>query len=134
MRRAEVREQPVLKYTRWVWLKDGWRWTQRQLQTFHMLSRTQLKTARAWRLKNAMRDSTPRPRRARSPRPTQALLQLGAALPLHLFKRLALTLKAHWAGILNAFDSRLNNGDVEPSTALSTPPRPVPASIAPPPT
>ncbi|WP_421622164.1 transposase [Alkalilimnicola ehrlichii] len=29
------------------------------------------------------------------------------------FKRLALTIKAHWDGILNAFDSRLNNGGVE---------------------
>lgn len=29
------------------------------------------------------------------------------------FKNLALTLKAHWAGILNSFDSGLRNGPVE---------------------
>nr|WP_274600662.1 transposase [Halorhodospira neutriphila] len=32
---------------------------------------------------------------------------------LEPFKRLALTLKAHWQGILNAFGSRLSNGSVE---------------------
>jgi transposase len=32
---------------------------------------------------------------------------------LEPFKRLATTIKDHWQGILNAFDSRLTNGAVE---------------------
>ena len=119
VRRAEVREKPVLKHTRWVWLKDGWRWTRRQLDTFHTLSRTQLKTARAWRLKNALRELY-----AQAPSREVAEAELtrwyswARRCRLEPFKRLALTIKAHWNGILNAFDSRLNNGGVEATNGL----------------
>jgi transposase len=34
------------------------------------------------------------------------------------FKKLALTLKAHWDGILNGFDSDLSNGSVEAINGL----------------
>ena len=119
VRRAEVREQPVLKYTRWVWLKDGWRWTQRQLQTFHTLSRTQLKTARAWRLKNALRELYAQaPPREIAEAELKRWYSWARRCRLEPFKRLALTLKAHWAGILNAFESRLNNGGVEAINGL----------------
>ncbi|MCG5538680.1 transposase, partial [Halorhodospira sp. 9622] len=51
VRRAEVRIEPALRRTRWVWLKDAARHTLKQLTDLHYLSRTRLKTARAWRLK-----------------------------------------------------------------------------------
>ncbi|MBK1725626.1 ISL3 family transposase [Halorhodospira neutriphila] len=53
VRRTEVRTEPELKRTRWVWLKDAWRHSLQQLTELHHLSRMRLKTARAWRLKNA---------------------------------------------------------------------------------
>jgi transposase len=34
------------------------------------------------------------------------------------FKKLAMTLKAHWDGILNGFDSALSNGSVEAINGL----------------
>lgn len=114
VRRAEVREQPILKHTRWVWLKDGWRWTARQLQDFHALSRTQLKTARAWRLKDALRELYAQaPPREIAAAELQRWYSWARRCRLEPFKRLALTIKAHWTGILNAFDSRLHNGGVE---------------------
>jgi len=119
VRRAEVRDEPVLKHTRWVWLKDGWRWTHRQLQTFHALSRTRLKTARAWRLKNALRELYAQaPPRELAEAMLQRWYSWARRCRLEPFKRLALTVKAHWDGILNAFDSRLNNGSVEATNGL----------------
>ena len=119
VRRAEVREQPILKHTRWVWLKDGWRWTHRQLQAFHSLSRTQLKTARAWRLKHALRELYAQaPPREIAEAELKRWYSWARRCRLEPFKRLALTIKAHWAGILNAFDSRLNNGGVEATNGL----------------
>ena len=56
VRRAEVRDEPVLKHSRWTWLKDKHRWSKRQITTFHTLSRLRLKTARAWRLKETLRE------------------------------------------------------------------------------
>ena len=37
---------------------------------------------------------------------------------LEPFKKLAATIKAHWDGVLNAFDSRLTNGSVEGMNGL----------------
>ncbi|MDZ7810276.1 MAG: transposase [Arhodomonas sp.] len=108
VRRAEVRTEPVLKHTRWVWLKDGWRWTKRQLNDFHNLSRTQLKTARAWRLKDALRELYAQaPPREIAAAELRRWYSWARRCRLEPFKRLALTIKAHWEGILNAFDSRL---------------------------
>ncbi len=119
VRRAEVREQPILKHTRWVWLKDGWRWTHRQLQDFHSLSRTQLKTARAWRLKHALRELYAQaPPREIAEAELKRWYSWARRCRLEPFKRLALTIKAHWTGILNAFDSRLNNAGVEATNGL----------------
>ncbi|WP_421621137.1 ISL3 family transposase [Alkalilimnicola ehrlichii] len=119
VRRAEVRSEPILKHTRWVWLKDGWRWTKRQLNTFHALSRTQLKTARAWRLKNALRELYAQaPSREVAEAELERWYSWARRCRLEPFKRLALTIKAHWNGILNAFDSRLNNGGVEATNGL----------------
>ena len=88
LRRAEVRAEPAMKRSRWMWLKDKKKWTKKQIAQHHTLSRMQLKTGRAFRLKEALRE---------------------------IF---ALTLKSHWDGILNGFDSALNNGSVEAINGL----------------
>jgi len=43
VRRAEVREEPALKRSRWMWLKDKKKWTKRQIAQHHELSRMHLK-------------------------------------------------------------------------------------------
>ncbi|MFP4147054.1 MAG: transposase [Halorhodospira sp.] len=84
VRRAEVRTESALKRTRWVWLKEALRALLTQPKDREEAEQA-LKAWYSWA------------RRCR----------------LEPFKRLALTLKAHWQGILNAFDSRLSNGAVE---------------------
>jgi len=55
VRRAEVKSHPELKHSRWGTLKAPRRWNAAQIHTMHWLQRSSLKTARAWRLKEALR-------------------------------------------------------------------------------
>ncbi|MER8170608.1 transposase, partial [Acinetobacter baumannii] len=52
---AEVKSRPELKHSRWGTLKAPRRWNAAQIHTMHWLQRSTLKTARAWRLKEALR-------------------------------------------------------------------------------
>ena len=119
VRRAEVREEPVLKHSRWTWLKDKHRWSNRQFTAFHALSRLRLKTARAWRLKEMLREIFSEVgSQEEAEQRLKRWYSWARRCRLAPFKRLALTLKAHWQGVLNAFDSRLNNGSVEGLNSL----------------
>jgi len=55
VRRNEVKSQPALKGKRWGTLKDHRRWSRAQIDDMHWLTHSNLKTARAWRLKEALR-------------------------------------------------------------------------------
>lgn len=55
VRRAEVRHEPELKGCRWTLLKRPADWKRDQINTMYWLQRSGLKTARAWRLKEALR-------------------------------------------------------------------------------
>lgn len=119
VRREEVRSEPLLRRSRWTWLKDKRRWSAGQIQQFHTLSRSHLKTARAWRIKEALREIF-----ASAGDRTQAEALLtrwyswARRCRLAPLKRLAATLKSHWQGILNGFDSKLTNGRVEGINSL----------------
>jgi hypothetical protein len=56
VRRAEVKSEPGLRHSRWIWLKDRSRWNMRQINQFHDLRRSRLKTTRAWHLKESLRE------------------------------------------------------------------------------
>lgn len=114
VRRREARRQPMLKNSRWVWLKDHAALTMQQSQRFHRLSKANLETARAWRVKESLRDLyADRPSREEAEQRLQAWYNWARRCRLQPFKDLALTIKAHWDGILNFFDSHLTNGAVE---------------------
>jgi transposase len=114
VRRAEVKSQPKLKGTRWSLLKNPSAWTIPQLQTMHWLQRSNLKTARAWRIKQALRAIYAT---ARSPDEARPLfhrwLSWARRCRLAPFKRLARTLTTHLTGILNGFEAGKHNGRVE---------------------
>ena len=111
VRRAEVRSKPALKHSRWMWLKDKHSWTKRQMAQHHELSRMHLKTGRAFRMKETLRDIfATTTTRAEAEEQLTAWFRWARRSKLAPFKKLALTLKDHWVGILNGFDSALNNG------------------------
>jgi len=114
VRRAEVREQPILKGSRWIWVKDKHRWSVRQMKDYHLLSRMHLKTGRAYRLKEALREIFMEATdRAEAEERLKRWCSWARRCRMEPFKRLALTIKTHWQGILNGFDSGLTNGSVE---------------------
>ncbi len=114
VRRAEVKYQPELKHSRWGTLKAPRRWNAAQIHTMHWLQRSTLKTARAWRLKEALR----RIYETAADRPTaEPLLRKWVSWArrcrLTPFKKLGATISDHLTGILRHFDTGLSNGQVE---------------------
>jgi len=102
-----------------TWLKETGKWSTTQILQFYTLSRSRLKTARAWRLKESLRDLFVT---AANPQQASTLFakwySWARRSRLAPFKRLAATLKSHLQGLLNAFDSGLSNGRVEGINSL----------------
>ena len=103
------------------WLKDKARWTDKEQAKMDWLPHTRLKTARAWRMKEGLRDVY-RNSDADAASSAQALkkwLHWAQRSRLQPFKDLAKTIQQHWAGILKAFDaSHLHTGYVEAVNSL----------------
>ncbi len=119
VRREEVKTEPALRGTRWTWLKDAHDWTWEQLTDFHWLSRARLKTARAWRLKEALRDIYATATTAEQAETALTRWYSWARRSrLQPMKHLAATLKDHWDGVLATFDSGLTNGRAEGINSL----------------
>ena len=119
VRRQEAKNEPLLKRTRWIWLKDRSKWTHSQTALFKSLSSTRLKTTRAWRLKESLRELF---QTAANSKEASTLLDSWYSWArrsrLEPFKQLANTLKDHRPGILKGFDSKLSNGYVEGFNSL----------------
>jgi len=114
VRRAEVKHEASLKGVRWGTLKDASTWTTEQINQMHWLQRSGLKTARAWRLKQRLREVFAQ---CADPGSAHALLarwiSWATRSRLAPFKRLAATVKKNLVGILEHFRSDLNNGFAE---------------------
>jgi transposase len=119
VRRQEVKGVPQLRRTRYLWLKDKHARSCRQIARFADLKALNLKTHRAYRIKEALRDIF---RTATCQAQAEPLLKSwyswARRCRLAPIKKVAATLKQHWQGILNAFDSKLTNGYVEAANSL----------------
>ena len=102
VRRAEVVEQPVLKRTRYHWLKDAADWSEHEVD-LHWLRQSGLKTARAWRMKERLRDILAWRRYPHVPVMLLMTQWIRWARRSRLapFKRLATTFRTHLDGIGN---------------------------------
>ena len=114
VRRQEVKDHPCLKRTRYIWLKDKRDWSNHQTIEFHDLKRLNLKTHRAFRIKEALREifHTAPDRQSAEPL-LKRWYSWARRCRIEPIKKVAKTLKDHWEGILNAFDSKLTNARVE---------------------
>ena len=119
VRREEVKSTPSLKRSRYIWLKDKHAWSPRQHAQFADLRNLNLKTHRAFRIKESLREIF---HSATNREDAEVLLNQwyswARRCRLEPIKQVARTLKDHWAGILNAFDSKLTNGRVEAANSL----------------
>ncbi len=117
VRRQEQKQHPELKGSRYAWLKNEENRTEQQQQVFEGLRATNLKTARAWRLKDTLQRLYEQP----PERAAHYLIQWynwAVRSRLEPMKRLAKTLKSHWDGVLGWFESQLTQGLVEGINSL----------------
>lgn len=118
VRRAEVRTQPALSKTRYIWLKNPGNLTAKQQATLETLKGRNLKTARAYQIRLTLQELF----QTRSRREGEAFLKKWYFWATH--SRLppivaaAKTIKNHWDGVLNWFHSRLTTGLVEGFNSL----------------
>ena len=118
VRRGEQKTRPELKKTRYIWLKNSTNLTQPQQETLGNLSKSNLKTARAYQMRLTFQDLYSQPNRADG----EAFLKKWYFWATH--SRLqpmidaAKTVKRHWDGILRWFDSKIANGFSEGINSL----------------
>ncbi len=119
VRRQETKTNPQLKRSRYLWLKDRQDWTERQNRQDLDLKRLNRKTHRAFRIKEALHDIFHHaPDRETAEPLLNQWYSWARRCRIEPIKQVALSLKNHWEGILNAFDSQLTNGRVEGINAL----------------
>ena len=124
---AKVRQaldvQPKVRRTlQWAMRTNHTHWNARHAQVMYALQRSHLKSARAWRLKEGLR----RVYEAAGAANNEAVAReaLGKWLSwarrcrLEPFKKLALTLKAHLAGVIQGMLDRRSNAFVEAMNGL----------------
>ena len=110
VRRAEVKERPELRGTRYVWLKNEPNLTAKQSTVLDTLSSTNLKTARAWRMRLAFQDIYAQPTRGWGELFFDKWIGWAKRSRLEPMKAVARTMEKHREGILAWFDSRISNG------------------------
>jgi transposase len=117
-----VHGKKTLRQLLWGMRKDSASWTRAQFEAMHWLQRSNLKSARAWRLKQALRLVYSEARDSNS-----EAIALGALTKwmswarrsrLEPFKRLAATLKEHLGGVVRGMLDGRSNAYVEAMNGL----------------
>jgi transposase len=106
----------------WGMRKNPSGWSKTQLQAMHWLQRANLKTARAWRLKMALRqvfaDARGHNQAERASAELKAWLSWARRSRLEPFKRLAATLKTHFDAVVRGMLDHRSNAFVEAMNGL----------------
>jgi transposase len=118
VRRAESRERPELKHSRYLWLKNERRLSVEQLTALAELTQMHLKTARAYRLRLAFQDMYDAPSLDWGELIFNRWYGWAIRSRLEPMKKVARTLKQHRDGVLRWFDSKIANGLIEGINSL----------------
>ena len=110
VRRAEVKARPELRGTRYVWIKNEPNLTAKQSTVLDTLSSTNLKTARAWRMRLAFQDIYAQPTRGWGELYLERWYRWAIRSRLEPMADVARTIMRHRDGILAGFDSGIANG------------------------
>ena len=118
VRRAERRERPELKHSRFLWLKNEGRLTVAQYATLDALTRLNLKTARAYRIRLAFQEIFDQPSYEWAALILDSWYSWAIRSRLEPIKKVARTVKRYRDGILRWFDSKIANGLIEGINSL----------------
>ena len=118
VRRSERKNRPELKNTRYIWLKNTTNLTGSQADTLHDLSQSNLKTARAYRIRLAFQDLYNQPSREDAEAYLKKWYFWATHCRLPPVIEAAKSIKRHWDGILRWFDTKIANGFMEAINSL----------------
>ena len=114
VRRMEQSKNPLLKRTRYIWLKNPNNLSAKEAKSLESLRHENLKTAKVYQMKLTFQDIY---RNINEPEAAEAAIKkwLSWAIRSRLdpVKRFAKSVKAHFGGILRYFTSRLTSGTME---------------------
>ncbi|VAW85581.1 Mobile element protein, partial [hydrothermal vent metagenome] len=118
VRREEVKENEILKSTRYLWLKNRTNLTENQSTLFDDLSKLNLKTSRAYQIKTNFQEFYNLPDREAGEAYLKQWYYWATHSRLEPMIKAAKTIKRHWDGVLNWFDSHLTNALLEGLNSL----------------
>lgn len=119
VRRQEAKTEPLLKKTRYLWLRNESNRSPKQQAHFDSLPKSHLKTARAWRIKISFQEIYQQCQTVTAAEEALSRWYSWAIrCRLEPMKEAARTVRRHWNGILSWFDGHLNNGGVEGTNAM----------------
>lgn len=119
IRRCEVRENAVLKQTRYAWLKNPENLTESQKQIVESLEHTNLATVDAYQMKLNLQELWEQPSKRYAERFLEGWYQwvMGSQIG-NVMKQAAKSIKGRATGILNYYDTGLTNGLMEGINSL----------------
>ena len=118
VRRSERKNRPELKNTRYIWLKNTTNLTNSQVDTLHDLSKSNLKTVRAYQIRLAFQDLYNQPSRQDAEAYLKKWYFWATHCRLPPVIEAAKSIKRHWEGILRWFDTKIANGFMEAINSL----------------
>lgn len=131
VRRAESKDRPELKKTRWSWQRNPENLRADQHERLRVLQGLNLDTATAYQMRLSLQDFYEQP----NPRAAAGFLadwcELAKSTGLEPVMKLAQTLTEHANGVLRWFSSRITNGLLEGIKRLSRPRKPMRKATAP---
>ena len=118
VRRAEQEEQSLLRGTRYLWLRNPQTLSARQRKTLGGLPTRHLKTARAYQIRLAFQDLYQEPSAQAGASYLKKWYFWATHSRIEPVIAAARTVKRHWDGILQWFDSKIANGLIEGLNSL----------------
>jgi transposase len=118
VRRAESKQRPEIKGTRYLWLKNESNLTAEQSASLGSLVKLNLKTARAYQIRLAFQEIYRFPTRKWGELFLKRWYDWAIRSRLDPMKEVARTIKRHREGILRWFDSKIANGLIEGLNSL----------------
>ena len=114
VRKEEVKNNPDLKKTKYIWLKNEDNLTDKQMSKKERLSKKRLKTGRAYSMRVTLQDIyEASSNRSEAEPQMKKLCNWLLKSRLEPMKKFAGLIKEHWNEILNYFDNRYTNAILE---------------------
>ncbi len=118
VRRQEAKTTIILKKTRYLWLKNPANLSAEQRQKMDSLASHNMKTARAYQIRLTLKEFFLQPTREAGGAFLERWYFWATHSRLEPVNQAAKTIKCHWEGILNWFESRITIGILEGFNSL----------------